>query len=135
MSRNFSMNRGSLESLKPSTRCGCNPNARQMRLTMVWLSPQRLAIARVLQCVASAGVLSRVTRTTRSTWASVTSGNGRWRAAGVAPALDAMYAAGGRPSIAPEKLLRALLLQLLYTVRSERQLMEQLDYNLLFRWF
>jgi transposase len=46
-----------------------------------------------------------------------------------------MYAQGGRPSIPPEKLLRALLLQLLYTVRSERQLMEQLDYNLLFRWF
>ena len=42
---------------------------------------------------------------------------------------------GGRPSIAPEKLLRALLLQVLYTVRSERMLMEQLDYNLLFRWF
>jgi transposase len=41
----------------------------------------------------------------------------------------------GRPSIAPEKLLRALLLQALYTVRSERLLMEQLDYNLLFRWF
>jgi transposase len=49
--------------------------------------------------------------------------------------LEGMYATGGRPSIAPEKLLRALLLQLLYTVRSERQLMEQLDYNLLFRWF
>lgn len=48
---------------------------------------------------------------------------------------DAMYAQGGRPSIPPEKLLRALLLQILYTVRSERQLMEQLDYNLLFRWF
>lgn len=46
-----------------------------------------------------------------------------------------MYALGGRPSIAPEKLLRALLLQILYTVRSERQLIEQLDYNLLFRWF
>jgi IS5 family transposase len=41
----------------------------------------------------------------------------------------------GRPSIAPEKLLRALLLQVLYTIRSERQLMEQLDYNLLYRWF
>lgn len=51
------------------------------------------------------------------------------------PQFDAMYAQGGRPSIPPEKLLRALLLQLLYTVRSERQLMEQLDYNLLFRWF
>jgi len=41
----------------------------------------------------------------------------------------------GRPSIPPEKLLRALLLQALYTIRSERQLMEQIDYNLLFRWF
>ena len=46
-----------------------------------------------------------------------------------------MYAEVGRPSIAPEKLLRALLLQVLYSIRSERQLMEQLDYNLLFRWF
>ena len=46
-----------------------------------------------------------------------------------------LYAKTGRPSIAPEKLLRALLLQALYSVRSERLLMEQLDYNLLFRWF
>ena len=46
-----------------------------------------------------------------------------------------LYAATGRPSIAPEKLLRALLLQVLYTVRSERLLIEQLQYNLLFRWF
>src|SRR3984957_20363365 len=46
-----------------------------------------------------------------------------------------IYAEGGRPSIAPERLLRALLLQAFYTVRSERQLMEQLEYNLLFRWF
>ena len=46
-----------------------------------------------------------------------------------------MYSTIGRPSIAPEKLLRALLLQVLYTVRSERLLMEQLEYNLLFRWF
>jgi transposase len=46
-----------------------------------------------------------------------------------------LYAKTGRPSIAPEKLLRALLLQVLYTVRSERMLMEQLNYNLLFRWF
>jgi transposase len=51
------------------------------------------------------------------------------------PQFDAMYAKIGRPSIAPEKLLRALLLQVLYTVRSERMLMEQLSYNLLFRWF
>src|SRR6201993_1308531 len=46
-----------------------------------------------------------------------------------------LYAKLGRPSIPPEKLLRALLLQAFYSVRSERQLMEQLDYNLLFRWF
>ncbi len=49
--------------------------------------------------------------------------------------LGKLYAATGRPSIAPERLLRALLLMVLYSVRSERQLMEQLDYNLLFRWF
>jgi transposase len=54
---------------------------------------------------------------------------------GLSPAFNQMYAAFGRPSIAPEKLLRALLLQVLYTVRSERMLMEQLEYNLLFRWF
>jgi len=46
-----------------------------------------------------------------------------------------MYSEIGRPSVPPEKLLRALLLQVLYTVRSERMLMEQLEYNLLFRWF
>src|SRR6202162_4643158 len=46
-----------------------------------------------------------------------------------------MYSEMGRPSIPPEKLLRALMLQVLYTVRSERMLMEQLDYNMLFRWF
>ena len=48
---------------------------------------------------------------------------------------EALYARVGRPSIPPEKLLRALLLQAFYGIRSERQLMEQLDYNLLFRWF
>src|ERR1700693_3421955 len=48
---------------------------------------------------------------------------------------DQMYSTMGRPSIAPEKLLRALLLQVLYTIRRERMLIEQLDYNLLFRWF
>ena len=46
-----------------------------------------------------------------------------------------LYAEDGRPSIAPERLLRALLLQAFYTTRSERQLMEQLQYNLLYRWF
>src|SRR6187399_676353 len=53
----------------------------------------------------------------------------------LSPRFDAMYSTEGRPSIAPEKLLRTLLLQVLYTVRSERLLLEQLDYNLLFRWF
>ena len=54
---------------------------------------------------------------------------------GLSPAFQQLYAVNGRPSIPPEKLLRALLLQVFYSVRSERQLMEQLDYNLLFRWF
>jgi transposase len=54
---------------------------------------------------------------------------------GLSPTFDAMYSKMGRPSVAPEKLLRALLLQILYTIRSERMLMEQLNYNLLFRWF
>jgi transposase len=48
---------------------------------------------------------------------------------------DQLYAAGGRPSVAPEYILRALLLQVFYSVRSERLLVEQIDYNLLFRWF
>ena len=50
-------------------------------------------------------------------------------------AFDTLYAADGRPSIAPERLLRAALIQILFSVRSERQLMEQMQYNLLFRWF
>lgn len=56
----------------------------------------------------------------------------------IEPLLSGMYAAdirGGRPSIAPEKLLRAMLLQIFYSIRSERLLMEQTQYNLLFRWF
>jgi transposase len=48
---------------------------------------------------------------------------------------DALYSDQGRPSIAPEYVLRALLLQVFFSVRSERQLVEQIDYNLLFRWF
>jgi transposase len=55
--------------------------------------------------------------------------------AGLSGRFDEMYARTGRPSIAPEKLLRALLLQALYGKRSERLLMEELDYSLLFRWF
>src|SRR6266568_2949833 len=53
----------------------------------------------------------------------------------LSPRFTTIYSPLGRPSIPPEMLLRALLLQVLYTVRSERLLMEQLDYNLLFRWF
>ena len=49
--------------------------------------------------------------------------------------LGRLYASEGRPSIPPEQLLSALLLQVFYGIRSERQLMEQLDYNLLYRWF
>jgi transposase len=54
---------------------------------------------------------------------------------GLSREFDEMYSDIGRPSIAPEKLLRALLLQIFYTIRSERMLMEQLNYNLMFRWF
>src|ERR1044071_684998 len=53
----------------------------------------------------------------------------------LSPRFDTMYARISRPSIAPEKLLRAELLQMLYTIRSERLLMEEMHYNLLFRWF
>src|SRR6266404_2720183 len=53
----------------------------------------------------------------------------------LSPQFDQLYSKVGRPSIPPEHLLRALLLQVLYSVRSERMLMEQLEYNLLFRWF
>ena len=53
----------------------------------------------------------------------------------MSPVFDSMYARCGRPSIPPEKLLRAQLLQMLYSVRSERLLMEEIDYSMLFRWF
>ncbi len=53
----------------------------------------------------------------------------------LSPRFDQMYATMGRPSIPPEQLLRALLLQPLYSIGNERLLMEQLDYDLLFRWF
>ena len=53
----------------------------------------------------------------------------------LSPQFGALYVNVGRPSIPQEQMLRALLLQALYTIRSERQLMEQLEYNLLFRWF
>src|SRR5215475_2070117 len=54
---------------------------------------------------------------------------------GLSRSLNRLYSREGRPSIPPEQLLSALLLQVLYGIRSERQLMEQLDYNLLYRWF
>src|SRR4051812_7740777 len=53
----------------------------------------------------------------------------------MSPLFDDMYSELGRPSIAPEKLLRAQLLQMLYSVRSERLLMEEIDYSILYRWF
>src|SRR5271163_3686518 len=53
----------------------------------------------------------------------------------LSPRFDQMYSAVGRPSIPPERQLKGSLLMALYTVRSERMLCEQLDYNLLFRWF
>jgi len=53
----------------------------------------------------------------------------------MSPEFDRLYSSVGRPSIPPERLLRALLIQMFYTIRSERMLMEQLNYNLLFRWF
>jgi len=53
----------------------------------------------------------------------------------LSPRFEKLYSKVGRPSIPPERLLRALLLQILYTIRSERMLMEELDYNMLFRWF
>jgi transposase len=54
---------------------------------------------------------------------------------GMAKEFDGLYAKTGRPSVPPERLLRAVLLQIFYSVRSERMLMEQMNYNLLFRWF
>src|SRR5262249_20853669 len=53
----------------------------------------------------------------------------------LSPRFDRLYSTTGRPSIPPEKLLRALLLQMLYSIRSERLLMEELDYSVLYRWF
>jgi transposase len=54
---------------------------------------------------------------------------------GLSPVFNRMYSSIGRPSVAPEKILKSLLLMALYSVRSERQFCEQLGYNLLFRWF
>src|SRR5512138_2194072 len=54
---------------------------------------------------------------------------------GLSPRFDRLYATTGRPSIPPEQILRALLLQMLYSIRSERLLVEELDYSVLYRWF
>ena len=72
MSRTFSMKNGSDDNLKTSVRWGCSPKARQMRLTVLWLRPQRWAMDRVLQWAASRGVVSSVNVITRSTSSSVT---------------------------------------------------------------
>lgn len=53
----------------------------------------------------------------------------------LSPTFEAMYAQAGRPSIPPEQLIRAMLIQVLFSIRSERMLMEELDFNLLYRWF
>src|SRR5438045_7249068 len=53
----------------------------------------------------------------------------------LSPRFDRLYSTMGRPSIPPEQLLRALLLQMLYSIRSERLLVEELDYSVLYRWF
>src|SRR6516225_3462470 len=53
----------------------------------------------------------------------------------LSPQFDRMYAREGRPSIAPERRLRALVVQMLYSIRSERLMVEEIDYNILFRWF
>ena len=94
-------------------RCAAKINDRKVfSATCDWRRVSR----RIIRCGRSASLLTR-------------------RSADLSPAFDKLYAREGRPSIPPERLLRALLLQAFYTVRSERQLMEQLDYNLLFRWF
>ena len=72
MSRTSSTKKGSDDSLKASVRWGCNPKARQIRLTVLWLNPQRWAMDRVLQWVVSLGVVSNVNVITRSTSSSVT---------------------------------------------------------------
>ena len=82
MSRTFSINNGSGDSLKVSLRCGRNPNACQIRLMVMRLSPVAVASDRVLQCVAPGGGVSSVTITTRSTCAAVTvrgAPGGRWQ--------------------------------------------------------
>src|SRR4051812_41512147 len=75
-----------------------------------------------------------LTRATRASRPSVARDSGDDRPE-LSPRFTKMYSEIGRPSIPPEQLLRALLLQSLYTVRSERLLMEEIDYSVLFRWF
>lgn len=88
MSRTFSINSGSFDSLKVSLRCGCSEKARQIRFTVLRLRPEAAARDRVLQCVASFGVVSNVIVSTRSTSASLTLRGvpGRGSAKGIAAA-------------------------------------------------
>ena len=81
------------------------------------------------------GATCRWSNVSPPTSVAAAAGHGGRRPPGTVAAFDQLYSKVGRPSIPPEHLLRALLLQVLYSVRSERLLMEQLDYNLLFRWF
>src|SRR5438270_41663 len=175
MSRTFSTNCGSLENLKFSTRCGCNPKACQIRTMAVCDSPVFPAISRLLQWVLLSGIDSSVWVMTSSTCASVMDRGAPGRGSSNSPSsrptrkrsrhlqtvapvtcnffattpllhpsshpstilarIASAWADFGRRSIAPEKLLRAQLLRMLYSVRSERLLMEEIDYSVLFRWF
>ena len=81
------------------------------------------------------GRAGRRRRECRRASASAGQDAGRRGTGELSPTFDGMYASTGRPSIPPERLLKSMLLMALYTVRSERLFCEQLDYNLLFRWF
>ena len=74
-------------------------------------------------------------RPRRSSVAAYSAHDGRGAALGSSSRFDRLYSPTGRPSIPPEQLLRALLLQMLYSIRSERLLFEEFDYSVLYRWF
>ena len=86
-SRTFSTKNGSVDSLNVSALCGAKPKARQMRDTMVWLMPTRLAMSRVDQCVAPSGCVSSVRLTRRSTSASPTLRGAPLRGASASPSI------------------------------------------------
>ena len=103
------------------------------------LPPFRKGAPRCVDPTSSLGTCLATSRLTRACQRTIRcDGSGRsWtrRCIACRRQFDRLYVRWGRPSIPPEKLLRALLLQQLYTIRSERQLVEQLQYNLLFQWF